>query len=304
MSTITELKHICIVGCGLIGGSFALALRRAGFRGRLTASDAERSIELAVTRGIIDAREECFDRHQPCEADLICLAAPISAIVAFLRTQGPLLRPGIMVTDVGSTKSVICHTASAFLPVGVEFVGGHPMAGSEHCGVEYARADLFDRATWALVPPATPTSSGPTHRLALLIEAIGARPLVVDAAAHDQAVALVSHLPQLLSSTLATLLTADSEANSASVDLARSLAASGWRDMTRLAASPFAIWRDIVMTNPQQISAALSSLELRLRTLQEAIEQRDYHVVRQLFIEANDSVEKLRSRRYRYFDQV
>ena len=306
MSLLADNSHICIVGCGLIGGSFALALRRAGFKGRLTAFDAEPQTRLAVERGVVDAREDCFDEGRVCGADLIFLAAPIGGIIDFLRRRASLIRPGAIVTDAGSTKSEICRVAIDALPVGVDFIGGHPMAGSEHSGVEYARADLFDRATWAII------ASDSTLRLASLVElveTIGARPLQMSSDEHDRAVGLVSHLPQILASTLASLLidpfpSPGSDATSSDIDLARKMAAGGWRDMTRLAGSSFAIWRDILITNHQNLNESLCRLLIQLQQLQEALERKDYLAIRDLFENANRSVNLLRDVHYRRFDKL
>lgn len=293
-------RHVCIVGCGLIGGSFALALRRAGFLGRLTAWDRQAATSLAVDRGVVDARETAFDDGTASKADLIFLAAPIGGIIDFLHSRGRLIRPGAIVTDAGSTKSEICRIAAQVLPAAVEFIGGHPMAGSEHSGVEYARADLFDRATWAIIPGHDPHASR-IAELTALIEAAGARPLPMTADDHDQAVALVSHLPQLLASTLASLLTPTPGGDDA-VELAQKMAAGGWRDMTRLAGSSFNIWRDIILTNQPNVTAALAVMVRQLQQVHDALERRDYHELRQLFDEANRSVSLLREVRYRNFD--
>ena len=303
MNAVDDLGHVCIVGCGLIGGSMALALRRAGFRGRLTVHDREETATLAIARGVADAREDCFDRRQPCPADLLYLAAPIGGIIDFLRTNSALIRPGTLVTDAGSTKAEICRVAASVLPEGVEFIGGHPMAGSEHSGVEYARADLFDRAAYALVP----TQAATPARLAQmqsLIEAIGARPLLMQADEHDRAVALVSHLPQLLASTLASLLMSQTDEDQVRVELARRMAAGGWRDMTRLAGSSFTIWRDILMTNHEFIAEALGDFLAQLQSLHEALERKDLQAVRELFLEANQSVTQLRVVHYRPFEKI
>jgi prephenate dehydrogenase len=123
-------SHIAIVGCGLIGGSLALALRRAGYSGRITAAGGTRGPQAALERGMIDGLEESFVRGERCTADLIYLAAPIGAIIDFLRTRGDLIAPGALVTDAGSTKVEICRIAKESLPAGVSFIGGHPMAGS------------------------------------------------------------------------------------------------------------------------------------------------------------------------------
>ena len=298
-----EFKHVTIVGCGLLGGSFALALRRAGFTGRIMACGGKRSPQLAVERGVVDSLEVSFDRGEICAADLIYLAAPIGAIIDFLKTRSQQIKPGAIVTDAGSTKVEICRTARACLPANVTFIGGHPMAGSEHTGVEYARADLFDRATYALIVEQGIDETAFNHVKAT-VEAIGAHPLLVEAEAHDAAVALISHLPQLVASTLATLLGAEHAGAVAERELAQRLAATGWRDTTRLAGSAWSVWRDICLTNQPNISAALGAMIAELHALKEALDARDFNAARELFAAANRSVEEQRALRYGQFEKL
>ena len=295
------MNYVCIVGCGLIGGSFALALRRAGYQGRITACGGARSPRVAVERGVADAVEESFDRGEACAADLVYLAAPIGGILDFLRTKGALLKPGAVVTDAGSTKAEICRIARESLPAGVHFIGGHPMAGSENTGVEYARADLFDRATYALMDEGGGEAFA---RFRELVESIGARVLVTDPASHDAAVALISHLPQLTATALGSLLGADHDGRVARRDLAQRLAATGWRDTTRLAGSSWSVWRDICMTNQPNLTRALDALLAELHALRDALDARDFNRIRELFEAANDSVAEHRAVHYSRFEQM
>ncbi|MFN0087425.1 MAG: prephenate dehydrogenase [Blastocatellia bacterium] len=297
------MNYITIVGCGLMGGSFALALRRAGFRGRITACGGTRSPRLAVERGVADAIEESFGQGMPCPADLVYLAAPIGGIIDFLRTEGGRIKPGAIVTDAGSTKSEICRVAGESLPAGVHFIGGHPMAGSENTGVEYARADLFDRATYALMVDRE-TDAPASQRFQALIESIGARVVLTDPASHDAAAALISHLPQLTASALGALLGAGQDGRVAQRDLAQRLAASGWRDMTRLAGSSWSVWRDICVTNQPNIANALGALIADLQSLKDAVDARDFNRVRELFDDANASVAEHRGLHYSRFEEM
>lgn len=298
-----DFKHVVIVGCGLLGGSFALALRRAGFTGRITVCGGSRSPRLAVERGVADALEESFDRDEQCEADLIYLAAPIGGIIDFLRTKARLAKPGALITDAGSTKAEICRAACESVPAGVHFIGGHPMAGSENTGVEYARADLFDRATYALTPDGS-TDEIQLNRLKAIVESIGARLLVAEPAEHDAAVALISHLPQLTATALSTLLGAQHDGEVANRALAQQLAATGWRDMTRLGGSSWSVWRDICLTNQQNISTAVGVLIEELQYLKEALDVRDFNQVKESFGAANNSVTEHRAIRYANFEKI
>ncbi len=300
---MSEFKHVCIVGCGLIGGSFALALRRAGFRGRITACGGSRSPRLAVERGVVDAVEESFERDEVCKADLIYLAAPIGGIIDFMRTRSERIRPGAIVTDAGSAKVEICRAAARLLPAGVTFIGGHPMAGGENTGVQYARADLFDRATYALMI-GQGIDEAEFDRFMSLVESIGARVLLTRPEAHDAAVALISHLPQFVASALASLLSPERDVEIADRALARALAATGWRDMTRLAGSAWSVWRDICLTNQPNISNALGSLIAELQSLKDSLDARDFNRARELFAEANRSAAEQRAFHYSQFEKL
>jgi prephenate dehydrogenase len=299
VSGIQDIKGICIVGCGLMGGSFALAIRRAGYTGKITAYGGVRSPRIAVERGIVDAVEEGIGRGEMLEADLIYLAAPIGGIIDFLRTRAGQIKEGALVTDAGSTKAEICRIARESLPRSIDFVGGHPMAGGEQVGVEYARADLFDRAIYALT---IDEGSGRFNRIRPVIEGLGARVVLTDPDSHDAAVALISHLPQLVASALASSLGGVDEAIAR--ELAQRLAASGWRDMTRLAASSWSVWRDICMTNQSNIAEALGRLIAELQSLRDAIDTRDFNHVRDLFAAANQEITEQRKIHYSRFDTV
>src|SRR5262245_13657193 len=293
---MSDFKNIVIVGCGLIGGSFALALRRAGYSGRITAYGGTRSPKVALERGVVNDIETSFDRGDVSDADLVYLAAPIGGIIDFLRTRSTQIKRGALITDAGSTKTEICRVAKESIPTGVHFIGGHPMAGSEQTGVEYARADLFDRATYVLI------EGGDETRLTCLksvIEGIGARVLLAEPRAHDQAVALVSHLPQLVASSLAALnLSAEDR------ELAQRMAATGWFDMTRLAGSSWKIWRDIILTNQTNISDRLGLLIAEMQSLKDALDARDLNRARELFEEANRAIAAQRAARYRGFEKL
>lgn len=274
-------QHVVIVGCGVIGCSFALALRRAGFDGRITGWGGPESVHEAIGRGMISERERSFDDGHPCSADFIYLAAPVMAILDFLQTKSGLLKPGSFLTDAGSTKAEICRTAQRCLPSAVDFLGGHPMAGSEKSGPEHARADLFEGAAYIL----TPEDRTPAERLAqmeLLLREIGARPVRMSAEEHDRAVAYISHLPQYLSTSLAALIARRPDA-----ERLRSLIGEGFRDMTRLAASRFRLWHDITLTNRENILQALGDYIEHLDGLRQALATGDLDVVAETFERAN-----------------
>jgi len=278
-------EHIVIVGCGLIGSSFALALRRAGFEGRITGwGGGEESLQVALRRDIINDVERSFEENKLCQGDLLFLAAPIGAILDFLKSKSALIRAGALVTDAGSTKAEICRAARSFLPPTVDFIGGHPMAGSEKRGAENARADLFDGATYILTPDEK-VSAERLARFELLVRELGAHPVRMDPEEHDRAVALISHLPQYLSTALAALIQEQPDSQRL-----YELSAGSYRDLTRLAASRFDLWRDISLTNRENICAALELFIQRIVALREALEGGDLNFVKECFEAANEAV--------------
>ena len=244
------MKSVAIIGVGLIGGSFGLALRKAEFPGEIIGVSSARSIEEGLARGAIDRTATLEEAADTC--DLLFLSQPISGILETLRKLDPLVRPDALVTDAGSTKQVIAEEAKRSLHR-CAFVGGHPMAGKELRGAGAADAELFRDRPWIL-------TSTIDHPLRNWIAAFGAREIVLDPASHDRLIARISHLPQLASTALASLLR-DAAPEAASV------AGPGLIDSTRLAISSFDLWRDILETNQIEIGAALDAYIEKLRTL-------------------------------------
>ncbi len=248
----TEVKNVAIVGVGLIGGSFALALRASGFNGRIAGVSSPGAVRDALCRGIID--EALPLPEAAAQADLVYLARPIEGILSTLDVLDAYLKPGALVTDAGSTKAAICARAAEKIHRG-RFAGGHPMAGKEARGAAQAEAALFHGRPYVL------TSACP--ELESIVEAIGARLVHISPEDHDRLVALTSHLPQLISTALAASLAAEPEA-------AR-VAGPASLDLTRLALSPYDIWRDIFATNAANIDAALGKFLEKLQFLRERI---------------------------------
>ncbi len=259
------IETIAIAGVGLIGGSFGLALRSAGFGGRIWGISSPATVEAARARGAID---EGVSLEQAAEAaDVLYLAQPISRILETIGTLGPLARPGILITDAGSTKSAIVEKARACLP-GAHFLGGHPMAGKEARGVEAAEAHLFRGRPYLLTPATSEArEAGVTKEFVGWLEKMGARVDWLAADEHDRLVAAASHGPQLVSTALAAALSARPDA--AAIAAA---AGPGLTDMTRLALSSYDIWRDILATNRGEVAAVLQDLEMHLGELRARME--------------------------------
>jgi prephenate dehydrogenase len=290
-----RFKQILIVGVGLIGGSFALAAKRANIAERITGWDHDANLEAALARGVIDDVEQSLRSGGVSAADLVYLAAPVGAIIDFLRTRADRLKPGALITDAGSTKREICRVARESLPRNVHFVGGHPMAGSHRTGVEFASDRLFCGAPYAVVCDDAVGGSGsvqpkPLREVIEVAEAIGARPVVLTAQEHDRAIARISHAPQLLSTALALACGKSGGEN------ALALAGSGFFDMTRLAESRWSVWEDICRTNSDEITAALAEMSVQIGRVQSAISSGDFSSVREAFRDANDLMRQLNMR--------
>lgn len=239
---------IAIVSLGLIGGSMALALRRSGYRGRLLGVSGRETIREALDLGAIDGGHSYEDMAAATvRSELTILAGPISAILDHVRALGRnrgALRPGAVITDVGSTKRAVLRAAAESLPESVLFVGGHPLAGSEQRGIRASDPFLFQNAYYVLTPaPGVPAAD--LDRLGSLLGALGARVVILSAEEHDRVAAAISHLPQILAVSLVRFL----DALGPSRETAIHLAAGGFRDMTRIASSPYAVWKDILATN-------------------------------------------------------
>lgn len=240
-------QRIVIAGLGLIGGSLGLALKRSATPRTVIGWDRDQDVvQQALARGAIDHAAD--DMRQAATADLVVVAVPVLAVEDIFRALAPVVAPSTIVTDVASTKQTVCDWASG-LPC--TFIGGHPMAGSERHGVAAARADLFDGATYCLTPtPGTPRPA--LDALRALVEDIGARPYILDADAHDRAVAAVSHLPFMLSAALV-----HEAASSPEWEMFQTIAASGFRDVSRLASGDPRMHRDICLSNKEHIGPAL-----------------------------------------------
>lgn len=263
---------VAIVGLGLIGGSLGLALRKARMAEQVTGYDLGRGVcEQARKVGAIDQVHTSL-ADVVRGAELIVLATPVGAMHALLQQMGDLASPGAVITDVASTKSQVISWAEEFLPDTLTFVGGHPMAGKETSGVDAADPALFRNRIYCLTPTAR-TSPAALNKVLALVETIGARVRFLEPAEHDGQVALVSHLPFIASTALMTTATENSNWSDAS-----QLAASGFRDTTRLAAGNPEMYRDICLTNHEAVVRALDDYLKTLHMLRDHIATGDPHL--------------------------
>jgi len=286
------IERIALLGTGLIGGSLGLAWkdRRPGCT--VVGHDRPAVLDTAEARGAID--EKAADPVTAVQdADLVVLATPIGTSLRLLDTIADALPPDAIVTDVGSVKQPILDQAREVLPDGPQFVGGHPMAGAEHSGIEHADPLLFENAVYALCLPEGVDESaldGPLSSVVDYVEATGARPLLLDAARHDRLVATVSHLPQLLAVSLVNT-TANTDGDDES--LALELAGGGFRDMTRIASSPFDMWRDILVGNERAIHDAIGRFRRTLRRLRNRLLEDDLEALEAAFEAARTAREAI-----------
>jgi prephenate dehydrogenase len=252
-ASTADFSSIAIVGVGLIGGSLALALRRAGITQRVLGVSSSKTLREAKALGVIDDGGE-YDEIADVVANarVVVLCTPISRIIELLPQVAAAVSPGTVVSDVGSTKTAIVACAQSCMPEHSTFIGGHPMAGSEQSGVAASDPFLFQNALYVL----TPDQSTPSPLLTSFADGLattGARVLCLPASAHDSVAAAVSHLPQMLALALVEYVGKRNHDEPAHLQMA----AGGFRDMTRIASSPFRMWQDILGTNATEIRAAL-----------------------------------------------
>lgn len=280
------IERIAILGTGLIGASAGLALRERGFTGTVTGWDPdEEQLHTALSRGAVTVIAE--DPLQAATAsDLILLGGPVFTILDWLDRLATVLRDTQLVTDVGSVKGALCrHARGRFNGAGQPgFLPGHPMAGKEVGGAANADAALFSGSAWLFTPCAEVQMSPAAQSLAAewrgWVGRFGARVIEMDPKRHDVLCAWISHLPQFVSTAMCALLEEEFAANP---DLLP-IGGRALRDMTRLGASPFSMWRDIAHTNSEAIAQSLEALEQRLAHLRENLKSPE---LREEFAEAN-----------------
>ena len=254
------METVAIFGVGLIGGSFALAIRKAGFAGRIIGVSSDDTVRAALALHVID--EALPPDEAAAQADLLYLAQPIHRIIDSLAELDAWVKPGALITDAGSTKQAIVERASRVLSR-AQFLGGHPMAGRERRGVEAAEAHLFQGRPYVLTPRSVSELEHPAvHEFLGWIPRIGSFPVILTPADHDRTVAFTSHLPQLASTALAATLNGRPEPQTG-------VYGPALPDSTRLALSSFDIWGDIFDTNRHQIIAALESYIAKLQEFRE-----------------------------------
>jgi prephenate dehydrogenase len=283
--SVVPFSRVAILGTGLIGGSFGLALRKHFPDISIVGFDRAEILQAALARGAV--QEAARDLASAVRgADLVYVALPIGATIEALPAIAAAAKDGALVTDTGSTKAAICRAAKTAFAGGARFLGGHPMAGKETSGIARADANLFSGARYALIG----SEDDPDPRVqgfAALLRMLGAEPVWCDADTHDWAVGIVSHLPQLLAVALARVVQDETD----ETGLPLSLSGPGLQDMLRLAGSPYSVWRDVAHTNTDNIARALDRLEQALEYLRTRLTSKD---LEQEFLVANELYKQLK----------
>jgi prephenate dehydrogenase len=281
------IRQLTIVGLGLLGGSVAKAARSHGVAGTIVAVGRDaRRLDAARREGVVDAVDTDLGTGLS-GADLVLLSTPVAAIEAMLPAVAAHAGPGAVVTDVGSAKAAIARTADRLADErALAFVGSHPMAGSEQSGYAVSRADLFERATIIVTPtPRTPAAA--TARVRAFWEALGARVTALAPDLHDEVVAAISHLPHLVAYALVDSVR---RLDGSVLDLA----ARGFKDTTRIAASDPRVWREIFETNRAALAGTVAAFRAALGELEELVARGDGEALERKLAEIKAVRERLR----------
>lgn len=276
------MKKIVIFGVGLIGGSVALALKKAGSTAQIVGvGRSSESLQAALDLGVIDTATSDI-ATAVTDADIILIAAPVAQTSSILNAIKPYLTASTVITDAGSTKSDVLQCAQEILGTQFsQFVGGHPIAGAEKSGVTAAMADLYTNKNVVLTPT-TATNTSATRQVTALWQSCGANVSEMSAATHDGIFAAVSHLPHLLAFALV-----DDIAARPNAEQLFGFAASGFRDFTRIAGSHPEMWRDISLANRTALLSELNAYQAELARLHDLLEREDGNGLQALFERAS-----------------
>lgn len=281
MPSSIGFHRVAIIGTGLIGGSFGLALRKYFSEISVIGFDRADVVERAIKRGAVQGSAPNIEAAVR-GADLIYIALPIGATIGALPTIAAATGPDALVTDACGAKALVCNEAASHFAAGARFLGGHPMAGKEISGIENADPAIFSGAPYALIAQESKASSDlRLQKLAELIREIGAKPVWCDAETHDWAVGIVSHLPQLVAVALAHVVADETD----ETGLPLALAGKGLQDMLRLAGSPYGVWRDVFLANRENAAHALERLAQEIDHLRRNLSSKE---LEEEFRAAND----------------
>ncbi len=270
---------VTIIGVGLLGGSLALAMKTRNLADTVRGvGRSPRTLDQAAALGIIDAA--FFDPAEACRgADLVVVCTPAAGVPTILDAIRPACSPSALVTDVASTKAVICAHAARTWPAPLRFVGSHPMAGSEKSGPEFATPSLYEGCV--TIVDAAPRATDARARITTLWEAVGARVVPLEPALHDALVARTSHIPHIVAGCIARLAAAAGDV--------RPVVGAGFRDVTRVADGRPELWRDICLTNPAAIAEGLDALIHDLAEVRRMVDEGHADALEAFFEQAREA---------------
>ena len=282
---------VCIIGLGLIGGSIGLSMKKNNFESKIIGyAKTEKTLLRAVERGLVDYTEKNLVEAVN-DADLIILATPLSTFKPIIKEIAPFLKKGSIVTDTGSAKFAVLEELKDLIPKEVEFIPGHPIAGTEESGPDSGFPELFENR-WCILTPTKNNSEENVKRIKYFWELLGSKVEIMDALHHDKVLAITSHIPHLIAYNIVG--TANDLANVTDSEVVK-YSAGGFRDFTRIAASDPKMWSDIFTYNSEAVLEMLDLFSNDLIKLKESILKKDTHM---LF----SSFEKTRNVRKRIID--
>lgn len=276
-----DFKQICIIGLGLIGGSLAKSIRRRFSDCFILGIDTNQdNLDAALKEGTINlgTKHICPEIGQ---AEIIFICTPVSSIPYMLSQIAPLISPNAIVTDTGSTKQEIVEAAQRILKGRANFIGGHPMAGTQNSGYRASLPHLFENAYYVLTP-LPETSDNAVNALSNLLEALGAIPLIMDAKLHDEIVCSISHLPHVVAAALVNTVRSMEDPEHFRVRLA----AGGFRDITRIASSDPIMWESISFSNRSELLKAITLMQKQLDSFSQMLKNDNRQAVRDYFEKA------------------
>ncbi|MCX8042702.1 MAG: prephenate dehydrogenase/arogenate dehydrogenase family protein [Desulfobacterota bacterium] len=281
-------NHIAIAGLGLIGGSLARDIKQRNLAERVSGYGRNPDrMKKAYSMGLIDAWHVGFD-HSLSTADLVVVGTPVCSIAQTIQTMAPYFAKGTLVTDVGSVKGPVVAAVSAVIPNTVCFIGGHPIAGTEHSGFEASCTGLFANRFCVLTPTES-TDKGMLEKLTAFWEAVGSHVITMDVTTHDRIFGAISHLPHMVAFSLVNALVDTPEFDRSVLKYS----AGGFRDFTRIAASDPVMWRDIVIMNRDNILHWIDIFQQTLAALASAIADQNAEAIEQMFQKSRDARREL-----------
>jgi cyclohexadieny/prephenate dehydrogenase len=280
--TAPLFDRVALIGLGLIGSSISHAMRRGGLaRSIVGSAKTEATRETALRLGLVE-RVYASAAEAATGAELVILCIPVGVCGATAREIGPVLAPGSILSDVGSVKGAVARDVAPHVPLGVHFIPGHPIAGTEHSGPEAGFAELFDNR-WCILTPPEGADRGAVRRLARLWKAMGSHVELMTAEHHDLVLAITSHVPHLIAYNIVNTAAHLGRVTNSEVI---KFSAGGFRDFTRIAASDPIMWRDVFLNNKEAVLEMLGRFTEDLTALQRAIRYGEGEILFRLFAEA------------------